>query len=62
MEFFTLQWQDDAVVMIDQRRLPNEEIYNTYRSPEEVAEAFVPQNAFAPPRQAPRGARRSARG
>lgn len=40
MEFFTLQWQDDAVVMIDQRRLPNEEIYNTYRTTEEVADAI----------------------
>jgi methylthioribose-1-phosphate isomerase len=40
MNFFTLQWQDDAVVMIDQRLLPNEETYNTYRTTEEVAEAI----------------------
>jgi len=40
MNFFTLQWQDGAVVMIDQRKLPNHEVYNTYRSHEEVAEAI----------------------
>ncbi|MCE9625734.1 MAG: S-methyl-5-thioribose-1-phosphate isomerase [Deltaproteobacteria bacterium] len=40
MNFFTLQWQDGSVVMIDQRKLPNEEIYNTYRTPEEVAAAI----------------------
>ncbi|MFO1464659.1 MAG: S-methyl-5-thioribose-1-phosphate isomerase [bacterium] len=40
MNFFTLQWQDGAVVMIDQRKLPNEEVYNTYRTPEEVAQAI----------------------
>jgi len=40
MNFFTLQWQDGAVVMIDQRKLPNQEVYNTYRSTEEVAQAI----------------------
>ncbi len=40
MNFFTLKWQDDAVVMIDQRRLPQEEIYNSYRSAAEVAVAI----------------------
>ena len=30
MSFRTIEWQDDTVVMIDQTRLPGEEIYNTY--------------------------------
>ncbi len=37
----TIEWTDDGVVMIDQRLLPTEEIYNTYQSVEEVAEAIV---------------------
>ena len=36
----TIQWIDDAVVMIDQTRLPVEERYVTCRSYEEVAEAI----------------------
>ncbi len=36
----TIEWTDDGVVMIDQRLLPTEEVYNTYRSVEEVAEAI----------------------
>ena len=36
----TIEWTDDGVVMIDQRLLPNEEVYNTYKSVEEVAEAI----------------------
>ena len=36
----TIQWTDDGVVMIDQTRLPNEEIYVTCRSYGEVAEAI----------------------
>jgi methylthioribose-1-phosphate isomerase len=36
----TIQWTDDGVVMIDQTRLPNEEIYVTCRSYTEVAEAI----------------------
>jgi len=36
----TIEWTDDGVVMIDQRMLPNEEIYNTYQTVEEVAEAI----------------------
>jgi methylthioribose-1-phosphate isomerase len=36
----TIQWIDDAVVMIDQRRLPLEETFVTCRSYEEVAEAI----------------------
>jgi len=38
--FFTIDWRDGAVVMLDQRRLPGEEIYNQYRSVTEVAEAI----------------------
>jgi len=36
----TIEWRDGAVVMIDQRRLPAEEIYNTYIDCEEVAQAI----------------------
>jgi len=36
----TIEWTDDGVVMIDQRLLPNEEVYNTYQTVEEVAEAI----------------------
>ena len=38
--FAAIDWRDGAVVMLDQRRLPNEEVYNEYRSVEEVAEAI----------------------
>ena len=37
----TIEWTDDGVVMIDHRLLPTEEIYNTYQTVEEVAEAIV---------------------
>ena len=36
----TIQWTDDAVVMIDQRRLPLEETFVTCRTYQEVAEAI----------------------
>ena len=36
----TIQWADDCVVMIDQRRLPLEELYVTCRTYEEVAAAI----------------------
>lgn len=36
----TIEWTDQGVVMIDQRLLPNEETYNTYRAAEEVADAI----------------------
>ena len=36
----TLAWQDGAVVLLDQRRLPGEEVYLTLRTPEEVADAI----------------------
>ena len=38
--FKTIEWTDDGVVMLDQRRLPGEEIYRTLRSAEEVASAI----------------------
>ncbi len=37
----TIEWTDEGVVMIDQRLLPTEEIYNTYKTVEEVADAIV---------------------
>ncbi len=37
----TIEWTDDGVVMIDQRRLPVDEVYNTYKTVEEVADAIV---------------------
>ncbi len=36
----TVKWQDDAVVMIDQRRLPAEEVFLTCRDHREVAAAI----------------------
>jgi methylthioribose-1-phosphate isomerase len=36
----TIQWTDDGVVMIDQTRLPKEEVYVTCRNYREVAEAI----------------------
>lgn len=38
--FTTIDWKDDTVVMIDQRRLPAEEVYNKYDSHEQVADAI----------------------
>jgi methylthioribose-1-phosphate isomerase len=40
MSFRTIEWRDDAVVMIDQTRLPGEEVYNTYSDFQSVAEAI----------------------
>ncbi|MDU0459640.1 MAG: S-methyl-5-thioribose-1-phosphate isomerase [Geobacteraceae bacterium] len=40
MSFRTIEWRDDAVVMIDQTRLPDEEIYNTYTDFKSVADAI----------------------
>ncbi len=36
----TIEWTDSGVVMLDQRLLPSEEIYNTYTSHAGVAEAI----------------------
>src|SRR5262249_21195479 len=36
----TIQWTDAGVVMIDQRRLPREEVFVTCRTYQEVAEAI----------------------
>ncbi len=40
MSFRTIEWRDDAVIMIDQTRLPGEEVYNTYTDFKSVAEAI----------------------
>ncbi|MDD2365532.1 MAG: S-methyl-5-thioribose-1-phosphate isomerase [Desulfuromonadaceae bacterium] len=40
MSFRTIEWLDDAVIMIDQTRLPEEEIYNTYTDFQSIAEAI----------------------
>jgi methylthioribose-1-phosphate isomerase len=40
MSFRTIEWRNNAVVMIDQTRLPGEEIYNTYTDFKAVAEAI----------------------
>ena len=40
MSFRTIEWRDNAVIMIDQTRLPGEEIYNTYTDFKAVAEAI----------------------
>jgi methylthioribose-1-phosphate isomerase len=39
-DFFTVEWQDNAVVMLDQRLLPTKEIYRTYRDYRGVAKAI----------------------
>jgi methylthioribose-1-phosphate isomerase len=36
----TIEWKDDAVVMIDQRKLPAQEVYVTCRTASEVARAI----------------------
>ena len=36
----TIDWQDDAVVMIDQRKLPASEVYVSCRTAQEVARAI----------------------
>ncbi|HXG93854.1 MAG TPA: S-methyl-5-thioribose-1-phosphate isomerase [Blastocatellia bacterium] len=36
----TIEWTDEGVVMIDQRRLPNEELYPVFKTYEEVARAI----------------------
>jgi methylthioribose-1-phosphate isomerase len=40
MSFRTIEWRDDTVIMIDQTRLPAEEVYNTYTDYKAVAEAI----------------------
>ena len=39
--FFTIDWQDGAVVMLDQRKLPTREVYRTYRDYRGVARAIT---------------------
>ena len=36
----TIEWNDDGIVMIDQRKLPVTEVYVTCKSPKEVAKAI----------------------
>ena len=38
--FKTIEWTEQGVRMIDQTRLPGEEIYRTYTDYREVAEAI----------------------
>ena len=40
MPFRTIEWRDDTVIMIDQTRLPGEEIYNSYTDFKSVAQAI----------------------
>lgn len=40
MNFYSVQWQDNSVVMLDQRKLPHEEIYHHFNQVEEVAQAI----------------------
>src|SRR5215510_1989414 len=37
----TIEWKDDAVVMIDQRKLPTAEVYVTCKTAKEVAKAIT---------------------
>src|ERR671917_918646 len=36
----TIDWQDDTIVMVDQRKLPGQEIYVRCRTAQEVAKAI----------------------
>ena len=36
----TIEWQDDAVVMVDQRKLPGKEIYVNCKTVSDVAKAI----------------------
>src|SRR5919112_1027451 len=36
----TIDWQDDAIVMVDQRKLPGQEVYLRCRSAQDVARAI----------------------
>lgn len=40
MSFRTIEWRDNTVIMIDQTRLPAEEVYNVYTDFQGVAEAI----------------------
>ena len=40
MNFHTIEWKNDSVVMIDQRKLPDQEIYNEYKDYAGVATAI----------------------
>lgn len=40
MSFRTIEWRDDAVIMLDQTRLPMEELYQRYTDFSQVAEAI----------------------
>lgn len=39
-DFFTIEWQEGTVVMLDQRLLPTQEVYRTYRDYRGVAKAI----------------------
>jgi methylthioribose-1-phosphate isomerase len=39
-DWFTLRWSDSAVLMLDQRRLPDQELYVSLESVEEIARAI----------------------
>ena len=36
----TIDWQEDVVIMVDQRKLPGQELYVRCRTPQEVAKAI----------------------
>jgi len=40
VSFRTIEWRDNKVIMIDQTRLPGDEVYNEYRDFKSVAEAI----------------------
>ena len=40
MSFRTIEWRNDKVIMIDQTRLPAEEVYNEYDDFQGVADAI----------------------
>ena len=42
----TIEWKDDAVVMVDQRKLPVSEIYVTCRTAADVAKAIKTMGTY----------------
>ena len=46
----TIDWQGDAVVMIDQRKLPVSEIYVSCKTAQEVASVIAAASKYVPPK------------
>ena len=57
-----IQWQDDKLLLLDQRKLPNEVVYLEYGSAGQVAEGLsVKERVYAVKAQVHAGGRRQGR-